>query len=151
MAQESDDVIGAAAFEKGIFPSLSALIPPPSQEATFVWHVRPSGGTYKGTIYTDGSRLDGRGPRLGRNGWAFVVKNDTGRTLASASGVPPPWVDDIPGTEAWAVAMAAVGAEPGCKLRVDCEPCAKAFHAGLAWATADKRVHARVHRAMLIA
>ena len=44
------------------------------QEATFVWHVRPSGGTYKGIIYTDGSRLDGRDPRLGRNGWAFVVK-----------------------------------------------------------------------------
>ena len=44
---------------------------------------------------------------------------------------------------------AAVGALPGCSLRIDCEPCVKAFHYGLKWATADRRKHARVHRLML--
>ena len=83
---QTDEAIGAAEFEKGISPSLVALIPLAKAEAISQWHVRPSGGTYVGTIYMDGSRLDGIGPRLGQNGWAFVVKKDTGRTLASASG-----------------------------------------------------------------
>ena len=96
-----EDISGKAAFEKGIFPSLAALIPPPLQESTFRWKFAPPGGTYCGTIFTDGSRIDGNAdPRLGRNGWAFVVKNATGRKLASASGVPPPWINDIPGIEA---------------------------------------------------
>ena len=74
---------------------------------TFHWEVRPPNGTYVGAIYTDGSRQDGRDHRLGRNGWAFTVKNQTGRTVAAAYGVPPDWVTDIPGTEAWAVALYA--------------------------------------------
>ena len=84
-----DGVAGNMAFEKGIFPSLSSLIPPPRAEETFLWEVRPPGGVYCGTTYTDGSRQDGRDPRLGRNGWAFTVKNATGSAVASAYGVPP--------------------------------------------------------------
>lgn len=150
LADEAD-IVGMAAFEKGFVPSLSPLIPPPSRNGTCVWQVRPPGGTCKGVIYTDGSRLDGPGPRVARNGWSFVVKNDTGRTVASANGTPPSWIDDIPGSAAWAVYMAAVGAEPGCTLRVDCLPCVTAFKAGLEWATVDKRIHARVHELMLTA
>ena len=46
-------VIGSPAFERGLLPSLQSSIPPPSKEATFHWEVRPVGGTYKGTIYTE--------------------------------------------------------------------------------------------------
>ena len=145
----SNEVHGTPAFERGLFPSLSPTVPPPSTHPTFIWDVFPPGGHYEGTIYTDGSRLDGDDPRTGRNGWSFVVKNDTGRTLAAAYGVPPDWVDDIPGSEAWAVKEAATGALPGCVLRVDCQPCVDAFKAGLEWATGDKRKHARVHKLML--
>ena len=78
------------------------------------------GGTYGRVICTDGPRQNGIDPRLGRNGLVFVVKYAIGRTMASAYGVPPPRVTDIPGTEAWAVAMAAAGVGPGCILKVDC-------------------------------
>ena len=69
--------------------------------------------------------------------------------MAAAYGAPPDWVDDIPGSEAWAVKEAAIGALPGCVLRVDCQPCVDAFKAGLEWATGDKRKHARVRTLML--
>lgn len=58
-------------------------------------------------------------------------------------------MEDIPGTEAWAVKEAATGALAGCELRVDCLPCVNAFKAGMQWATIDRRKHARVHRLML--
>ena len=98
-----------------------------------------------GTIYRDGTRIDGDDPRTARNGWAFTVMNETGRTIASARGVPPEWITDMPGTEAWALLQSATGAEAGCRVRVDCLPCVDAFVAGVAWATTDKRKHARVH------
>lgn len=44
--------------------------------------------------------------------------------------------------------MAATGAEPGCRLRVDCLPCVTAFKAGKEWAASDRRVHARVNKLM---
>ena len=78
-----------------------------------------------------------------------MVLNDTGRTIAMAKGLPPDWITDIPGAEAWALLQAAVGAEPGCKTRIDRLPCVDAFEAGLAWATTDKRKHARAHAMML--
>ena len=59
---------------------------------------------------------------LARNGWAFVVLNEAGEICASASGVPPDWVEDIPATEAWALTQAATFALPGCQFFVDCDP-----------------------------
>ena len=75
--------------------------------------MRPPDGTYLGIIYTDGSRIDGDGPRTARNGWAFAVIHATGRTLAIAFGTPLGWIEENPGTEAWVALQAAVGAEPG--------------------------------------
>lgn len=122
---------GTPAFERGLFPSLSPTVPAPKAHPTFIWDVYPPDGCHKGKIYTDGSLLDGADPRTERNGWAFVVKNETGGALAAAYRVPPDWVEDIPGSEAWAVKEAATGALPGCELRVDCQPCVDAFHAGM--------------------
>ena len=36
-----------------------------------------------------------------------------GVVLAAASGVPPEWVTDIGGAEAWTIYQAALGAMPG--------------------------------------
>ena len=71
-------------------------------------------------MYTDGSRLDGPSKLLARNGWAFVVLDEDDQIIASASGVPPDWVEDIPGAEAWALYQAASLARPGCTYFVDC-------------------------------
>ena len=40
---------------------------------------------------------------LARGGWSFAVLSDGGVIVASAFGVPPPWIKDIGGAEAWAV------------------------------------------------
>ena len=103
-----------------------------------------SGGTFLGKVYTDGSRLDGPSPLLPRNGWGFVVRNDDNVVIASASGLPPGWVDDIPGTEAWALAQAAMHAELGCVSFVDCKPCVDAFHDGPEACRAANKPLARV-------
>lgn len=140
----AQDTTGAQAFERGIFPALDPIVPALTQEATFTWILRPEGGTYRGNIYTDGSRIDGTDSRTGRNGWTFVVTDEIGRPIAKTCGVPPAWIDDILGTEAWALLQAGTGAEPGCTIYCDCHPCVAAVHAGPGWATSDKRKHARV-------
>ena len=68
--------------------------------------------------------------------------------IASASGVPPDWIEDIPATEAWALKEAASCALPGCEFFVDCDPCVKAFHQGRAISCSDNKPLARVHRLM---
>lgn len=44
--------------------------------------------------------------------------------------------------------MAAIGADLWCELRADCQLCVDAFKYGLARATTDRRIHARVHEMM---
>lgn len=117
------EAMGNLAYERVLLPSLAHKVPPPPcAEATFQWHIFPPGGTFKGKVYTDGSRLDGPTPLLARNGWAFAVLDDDNVIIATASGLPPEWVDDIPGTEAWALAQAGLHAELGCTFYVDCQP-----------------------------
>jgi hypothetical protein len=94
-------------FERALFPRAAVQVPPPNVDPTFSWVLRPQGGTFLGTVYSDGSRLDGPDPKLARNGWAFVVVNSEGAVIAKAQGVPPDWITDIPGTEAWAILQAA--------------------------------------------
>lgn len=150
-AMASDCPLDDGALERALLPSAAAAVPAPAVLHTFTWTVCPPGGSFQGVVYTDGSRLDGPSPLLARNGWAFVVVDEAGLTIASASGVPPDWVDDIPGAEAWALVQAASHAQTGCTYRVDCEPCVKAFHRGRDWATSDRRPHARVHGLMFAA
>jgi hypothetical protein len=141
----ADCAISDVMLERALFPSVAAAVPPPKIEESFEWLVCPPAGTFCGTVYSDGSRLDGPTQLLARNGWAFVVVDPQGHIVASASGATPDWVDDIPGAEAWALLQAASRAEPGCAYRVDCEPCVKAVHRGRKWATSDRRPHARVY------
>ena len=73
------------------------------KEATFKWVIEPLDGMLEGTAYSDGSFLDGPIPEVARGGWSFAVLNGEGTVVASAYGVPPPWIKDIGGAEAWAV------------------------------------------------
>ena len=136
---------------RALFGSLDHTIPPPADVESFKWIVRPPDGVYRGVIYTDGSRLDGPSRSLARNWWAFVVVDEQGRAVAAAHGAPPPWIDDIPGTESWAILQAAQHAEPGCLYRCDCAPCIDAIHRGRKWATQGCRPLARVHSMMFTA
>eukprot|EP00973_Karenia_brevis_P077726 10801214-Karenia_brevis.AAC.1 len=101
-----------AALERALFPSLAHVVPCPARHETFHWVRRPAGGTMLGTIFTDGSRFDGPHQLLARNGWAFICVGSEGETVAEAQGVPPDWINDIPGCEAWAILQAALCAEP---------------------------------------
>ena len=113
--------------------------------------LQPPEGLVTGTIYTDGSRLDGKVTLLAVNGWAFIAVDDGGTVTAIARGIPPPWISDIAGTEAWAVLQAARRRAPDAPLRIDCEPCVTAIHRGMEWATAGHRKHARVNALLLSA
>ena len=131
-------------IERALFPNLAATIRQPSSEATFHWQLKPPDGTFSGTVYTDGSRLDGPHNDLARLGWAFVVIDSENTITAMAYGVPPRWIDSIPGAEAWAILQAAMLAEPGTSYKIDCQPCVTAIHKGRAHATAGHRPLARV-------
>ena len=100
-------------IERALFPDLASSVKPPCAEATFHWHLKPSGGTFSGKVYSDGSRLDGPCSDTARLGWAFVVVNAENVVIANASGIPPDWIVDVPGAEAWAVLQASMVAEPG--------------------------------------
>ncbi len=133
-----------AACTRALVPSIAHVVPSPSAQESFSWIVRPPHGTARARFYTDGSRLDGPTALLARNGWAFVAIDNDGEVVASARGVPPPWIVDIPGTEAWALLQAAMVAEPGSDYRLDCLPCVDAIKSGKAWATSAARPLARV-------
>ena len=78
------------------------------------------------------------------------MRNEDNTIIASASGLPPNWVD-IPGTEAWALAQAAMHAELGCTFFVECKPCGDASHDGPKACQSDNKPLARVHAVMHVA
>ena len=89
-------------------------------------------GWFEGTVYPDGSIQDGKYAELARAGWGFVVIADDGRLVAAASGVPPEWIVDIGGAEAWAIYQAAMFAVPGrCRYISDSLTTVRALQAGV--------------------
>ena len=98
-----------------------------------------------GNFYTGGSRcFDEYGFECTRLGWAFVLVDDAGHVIASANGVPPPWVTDIPASEAWALLQAASVAHPSARYISDCKTVVDTLHGPMADATAASRPLARV-------
>ena len=73
--------LDTTAWTRALVPSPAALVPPPPAEATFEWVVQSTDGGVCGTVYTEGSLIDGP-PRFaslcGRRGWAFVAVNEVG-------------------------------------------------------------------------
>ena len=115
-------------------------------EGSFEWVMLPTGGVVKARFYTDGSRMDEKRGDMIRFGWAFVAMDHEERIVAIARGVPPHWIVDIPGTEAWALHQARIHAEPGSTFRSDCKPCVDAITEGAVRACSAKRPLARVNR-----
>ena len=114
---------GIAAYERGLFPSIKHIVPGRSKQATFEWVVQPDELPVYGKVYSDGSRIDAEVDQaVARLGWSAVVVDDSGRTVASAKGIPPEWIIDIPGAEAWAILQGIGMVMPGSPFRVDCKP-----------------------------
>ena len=121
----------------------------PHEAETFHWIVKPCTELLRGTVYPDGSWLDGPS-RHARGGWAFVVVDELGEEVACARGLPPSWITDIPGCEGWAVLQAAALSDPGrVAFRSDCQPCVKACKGSLKTEANAKRKHARLYNALL--
>ena len=117
------------------------------KEETFEWEVEPVCGWFEGTVYPDGSLRDGKFAELARSGWSFVVIDDKGRIVAAANGVPPGWIVDIGGAEAWAIYQAARFAVPGrCRYISDSLTTVRALQAGIGACTAAGKKYARVYR-----
>ena len=99
---------------------------------------------FQACCYTDGSRIHNRHPDTLRLGWAFAAVNPDGFVIAAASGVPPWYITDVPGAEAWAILQAAAHALPGSSFRSDCKPCVDFISSGRAVACSARRPLARV-------
>ena len=99
-----------------------------------------------GTVYVDGSRLDGEASLAGlcaRHGWAIAIFDSTGTLQASAKGRPPAWSSGIHGAELWGLLMATQAASPWASIRVDCLSVQQGAQRGGAWAAAPDRRLAR--------
>ena len=99
-----------AVWVRGLMPDPHALVPPTSVADTFQWVIQPVDGCIFGTVYTDGSTVDGP-PYLDglckRLSWAFVAVDQGGSITASARGAPAQWIDTVYGAELWALWQAA--------------------------------------------
>ena len=139
---------GDVRIERGLFSWDSNLCRNLTPKEPFTGSCNPPPRSLKGTVYPDGSWLDGPGP-LARGGWAFVVTDILGEVLAIARGLPPNWVTDIPGCEAWAVLQAAALAQPGgVTFNSDCQPCIKACKGSLKSEASAKKKHARIYNVL---
>ncbi len=86
--------------------SLRVRATPPPERDTFEWVVYdPNGIDANARWYIDGSMFDGKyGHAFLRTGFAIVVVSQSNDLLAYGFGIPPPWVQDAAGAEAWAFA-----------------------------------------------
>ena len=116
------------------------------KEDTFLWVQRPPEGGADGTVYVDGSRIDGEVSLAGlcaRHGWAVAVFNSEGELQASAKGRPPSWAPGIHGAELWGLLMASRIADPWAVIKVDCLSVQQGAQRGQNWASAPDRKLAR--------
>ena len=130
-----------AVWTRGLMPMPHGLVPPARERGSFRWVLQPVDGRVTGTIYTDGSMVDGP-PYLDgicrRLAWAFVALDRHGMVTASAHGAPSAWVESIYGAELWALMMAALHATCGSALRTDCLSVLQVFRSGPSAANSGK-------------
>ena len=123
-----------------------------SPTETFHWHVKPRELPVYGAKYSDGPVREGAILELARCGWAFVIADEVGTVLAAAYGVPPPWIDDSGGAEAWAMLQASLHSMLGpAPYWSDCLPLVQAMHKGSSVATDPKDPLARVYALLHVA
>ena len=66
--------------------------PPDTADPTLTW-------------YIDGSLVNGKIPELATTGFAIVVTDKESNVIAWGMSIPPHWVIDAAGAEAWALAL----------------------------------------------
>jgi hypothetical protein len=136
-----------ALYTRALVASPVALLDPLPNTESFEWVQQPSDGVVSGTVYVDGSRIDGDSAFAGlcaRQGWAFAAYDEEGALLAAAKGRPPPWADGIFGAELWGLFMATMSADPWAPFRVDCLSVQQGTQKGQVWAAAPERRYARI-------
>ena len=107
---------------------------------------RPDGDGTHGTVYVDGSWIDGDASLAGlcaRHGWAMAIFDSKGSLQASAKGRPPAWASGIYGAELWGLLMATQTADPWAPIRVDCSSVQQGAQLGESWASSPTRKLAR--------
>ena len=114
-------------------PAQQAVAPAARLNDTFQWVIQPADGCVSGTIYTDGSMVDGP-PFLDglckRLGWAFVAVDQAGSITASAHGAPAAWIGTVYGAELWALWQDSQLAASGTVFRTDCLSVLQVFQSG---------------------
>ena len=140
------DLRGHPTWDRGLTIRPTEPLRRKSPVETFNWHIKPRQLPIVGHVYPDGSSRDGPIPELERCGWAFAIVDDSGELIAAAYGVPPPWITDIGGSEAWGLFQALlVTLPPLCKYWPDCLPVKTAVEKGAAMALDPRNPLARVH------
>ena len=95
--------------------------PPSPCFDTFEWLSEPPDVTDATlTWYIDGSLVNGKLPALATTGFAIVVTNRESDLVAWGLGVPPHWVTDAAGAEAWALALSLKMCPTAPKIITDC-------------------------------
>lgn len=130
-------------YTRALMPSLCSKITPKPENGTFNWVTPPPiGGVPKGRVYCDGSKLYATRNTSGifaSLGWAFAVVDASEFVVASASGIPPKWVEGIYGAELWALLSAAQHCSPGSPFYIDCKAVQLGAKNGPEWAGAPVR------------
>ena len=80
----------------------------------------------------------------------FVCVDADGKTVGSAYGTCPAWINDIGGAEAWAMLQATLCAMPGhARFWTDCQPLLTMISKGQHIAEDPKNIYARVHSLLM--
>ncbi len=140
-----------SATTRALLPMPNVQVYSPPEDGTFRWIVRPADSIVEATFFTDASCIDEYDPDTMRLGWAFTALDSEGRCVAAAHGVPPPWITDNSGAEAWAPLEAVESAHPAATFRTDSLVTLDALRKGKTWAIGPKRPLARVWRMLHVA
>jgi hypothetical protein len=119
-------------------------IPEPPAAENFWWIIELPDGTDIAAVkwYIDGSLIDPRTPFL-RSGAGLVGISES-RPVAIAAAVPPPWIDTIPGAEAWALFCILAASHSLPSVITDCLGNLRTLLEGREAAVAARRPLARV-------
>ena len=132
------------ALDRGLMLA-SLVVRPAPVEASFRWLPEPPDGIDdSATWYIDGSLIHGRFKPAARTGFGIVVVSRNGDLLAFGYGVPPSWITDASGAEAWAFYV-VVSSTVSCPRTVtDCYNIIIMLQAGRVAATLPSRPLARI-------
>ena len=129
---------------RGLFTVVADLPPPPVGD-TFFWVLPPSGDLPDDALWViDGSLVDAICRATCRTGFGVVVVSSVGDLLACGCGVPPSWVHDAAGAEAWAYFCVVRDSGVAPHVLTDCRGVLDALEAGVAAATLPSKRLARI-------